>query len=434
MIRKHIEQLREWKQSKNRKPLIVYGARQIGKTYSIMSFGESEYENVVYCNFEIDQNLSKLFETSLNPKDIIKNLELMKGTIINENSTLIFFDEIQICEKALTALKYFCELANNYHIIAAGSLLGIAVNRGNFSFPVGKVDMLNFYPMTFEEFLLATHNDDLIFEIKKHIKTFTPLLEPIHNKALELYKTYLVVGGYPAVVKNYIEEHDFISVRNLQQNISTSYIADMMQYANPTDTIKAMAIFNSVHSQLAKENTKFQYSQIKAGARSKDYELSLTWLEKTSIVLKCHCVTEGKYPVNIYEDLSLFKLYYSDVGLLSLRMSLKPEAIIKNINISDKANGMMAENYVAQELNAKNIPLYYWTSGNSAELDFVYQDNNIQSVIPFEVKSGDNVKAKSFRNFMKEYNSKYGIRASTRNFGFENNIMSIPLYSLFCLE
>ena len=325
-------------------------------------------------------------------------------------------------------------MANNYHIIAAGSLLGIAVNRGSFSFPVGKVDMLNFYPMTFEEFLIATHNDDLINEIKEHFLTFTPLLEPIHHKALELYKTYLVVGGYPAVVKSYIEDHDFISVRNLQQNISTSYIADMSKYANPTDTIKAMAIFNSVHSQLAKENTKFQYSHIKAGARSKDYELSLTWLEKTNIVLKSNCVTEGKYTVNIYEDLSSFKLYYSDVGLLSMRMSLNPESIIKNINISDKANGMMAENYVAQELNAKNIPLYYWTSGNTAELDFVYQDNNIQSVVPLEIKSGNNGNAKSFKSFMKKYNSKYGIRTGMRNFGFEDNIKSIPLYSLFCLE
>ena len=433
MERKNIIQLKAWKNSPNRKPLIVLGARQIGKTYSVLDFGKTEYENVVYCNFESEPDLSQLFQGKIAPEEIIKSLEAAKSTEIKKSTTLIFFDEIQACEKALTSLKYFCEQANDYHIISAGSLLGIAVNRGHFSFPVGKVDILNLYPMTFDEFLMATGNYSLISTIEEHFLSFTPMPEPLHQKALDLYRTFLVIGGYPEAVKAYLESGDFNLVRSVQNNISDAYLADMAKYANPTDTVKAMSIFNSVHSQLAKENTKFQYSAVKSGARSKDYEVSLVWLEKANVVLKCHCVTEGKYPVNIYEDLNTFKLYYSDVGLLSMRMGVNSQAVIQNINISDKANGMMAENYVAQELNAKGEKLFYWTSGNSAEVDFVYQDDSVQSVIPLETKSGENVRAKSFNMFMRKYNSEYGVRVSTRNFGFEGKVKSVPLYCLFCL-
>lgn len=433
MERKNIIQFKEWKNSPNRKPLIVLGARQIGKTYSVLDFGKTEYENVVYCNFESEPDLSQLFQGRIDPEEIITNLSIVKSTEIKKSSTLIFFDEIQACEKALTSLKYFCEQANDYHIVGAGSLLGIAVNRGDFSFPVGKVDILNLYPMTSDEFLMATGNYNLISIIEEHFLNFTPMPEPVHQKALDLYRTFLVVGGYPEAVKAYLESGDFNLVRSVQNNISDAYLADMSKYANPTDTVKAMSIFNSVHSQLAKENTKFQYSAVKSGARSKDYEVSLMWLEKANVILKCHCVTEGKYPVNIYEDLNAFKLYYSDVGLLSMRMGVNPQAVIHNINISDKANGMMAENYVAQELSAKGEKLFYWTSGNSAEVDFVYQDDSVQSVIPLETKSGENVRAKSFNMFMKKYDSEYGVRVSARNFGFEGKVKSVPLYSLFCL-
>jgi len=434
MKRNSFEQLNAWKESPNRKPLVIFGARQIGKTFSVLEFGKKEYENTVYCNFEGDASLAGLFTKDLTSERIIKSLGALKNIRISKGTTLIFFDEIQACEAALTSLKYFNEQANEYHIIAAGSLLGLAVNRSQFSFPVGKVDLLNMFPMTFTEFLESTGNDQLCSMIKENYASFEPLPKPLHEKALDLYRTFLVVGGYPEAVKTYIETSDFNLVRSVQNNISNAYISDMSKYAFPVDTIKSMAIFNSIHSQLAKENTKFQYSVVKAGARSKDYEISLIWLEYANVVLKCTMVTEGKYPVKIYEEANTFKLYYSDVGLLSMRMSLNPDAVIHNIGLSDKASGMLAENYVAQELTAMGKSLYYWSSGNSAEVDFIVQDDSVTSVIPLETKSADNVKAKSLKVYTGLYNPAYAVRVSARNFGFENNIKSIPLYALFVLS
>lgn len=431
MKRNSFYQLLQWKNSKNRKPLVVFGARQIGKTYSVLEFGNKEYENVVYCNFEFDAELKSIFQKDLNPQRIIKSLEIIKSCTILKEKTLVFFDEIQACEEALASLKYFCEQENEYHIISAGSLLGLAINHGKYSFPVGKVDMLNMFPMTFDEFLIATGNNVLLEEIIEHAKTFEQMEQVIHEKALELYRTFLAVGGYPESVRTFIETGDLNLVRSVQNNISNAYIADMSKYANPAETVKSMAIFNSVHTQLAKENSKFQYSAVKAGARSKVYEVSLLWLENAGIILKCRLAAEGKYPVNLYEVLDNFKLYYSDVGLLSMKMGINPSALIQNLNISDRANGILAENYVAQELNAAGKKLNYWSSGNSAEVDFVFQADSVQSVIPVEVKSADNVRAKSLKKFIQLYSPAFSIKVSARNFGFENDIKSIPLYALF---
>lgn len=426
------KKLIDWKNSKNRKPLVIYGARQIGKTYSMLDFGNQHYDNVLYCNFESSNELHKIFDIDFNVERIIASLSVLYGVKINKNTTLIIFDEIQACEKALTSLKYFCENAQDYHIIAAGSLLGLAVNRGYFSFPVGKVDMITMYPLTFEEFLLATNNEPLINLIKdsyEKMKEFS-----LHEKAMELYRTYLIVGGYPAVVKEYIESNnvDYNRIRSIQSNISSAYIADMAKYSTASNTIKTMEIYNTLHSQLAKENSKFQYAVINSKARAKDYESSLFWLKTANVILDCKRITEGKCPISFYEDNNSFKIYYSDVGLLSLRMNMIPNSIIQNINISDKVRGILAESYVAQEFVAMGVSLHYWTSSNTAEVDFVIQKDD--SAIPVEVKSSDNVRARSLSIYIKNYNPNYAIRISSKNFGFENGIKSVPLYALFCLK
>ena len=424
------QRLLQWKNSANRKPLLIYGARQIGKTYSMLAFGKEHYTNTVYCNFENTSDLHAVFERDLDPNRIIAAISAMYGVQIQKGSMLIIFDEIQACERALTSLKYFNEQANEYHIVAAGSLLGLAVNRGQYSFPVGKVDKITMYPLSFEEFLSATGNEKLIELIRTSFSDFSPLA--LHEKALELYRGYLVVGGYPAAVQTYLNSGDFNAVRAEQSSISDAYIADMAKYTTPSDMMKSIEVYNSVYAQLSKENSKFQYSVINAKARAKDYETALTWLKTAGVVLNCQRITEGKYPINIYEDLTAFKVYYSDVGLLTMRMALSPNSILQAVNISDRARGMMAESYVAEQLVANDFPLHYWTSGNSAEIDFVIQQE--ESAVPLEVKSADNVRAKSLQTYVKNYSPKFSIRLSTRNFGYENNIKSLPLYAVFCLK
>ncbi len=429
-MKRLIEQkLIEWKHSADRKPLIIYGARQIGKTYTLLDFGKTHYHNVAYCNFEDNGALEQIFTSDLNPERIVKTIGALLGVDIIKEQTLIIFDEIQACERALTSLKYFCEDANDYHIVAAGSLLGLAVNRGHYSFPVGKVDMLNMYPLTFEEFLIATGNEALRDLIIEAYQTSSPFA--LHEKALELYRTYLVVGGYPAAVKSYLESGDFNLVRSEQSSISNAYISDMAKYATPPEVVKSIEIYKTLVSQLSKENSKFQYAVINSRARAKDYELSLDWLITANVVLKCVKVTEGFYPINIYEDNNAYKIYYSDIGLLTLRMGIAPNLLTQNINVSDKARGMLTESYVAQQLAAKDIALHYWESGNTAEVDFIADFDG--SAIPIEVKSAENVRARSLQAFVKKYSPTYSIRISTKNFGFENNIKSIPLYAVFCL-
>lgn len=426
------DKLVEWKNSSFRKPLLLKGARQVGKTYALLEFGKKYYDNVVYLHFEGNtETLNKIFAPDLNPKRIIEEISAYAKQTIFPHKTLIIFDEIQACEQALTSLKYFAEEANEYHIVAAGSLLGLAINRGNFSFPVGKVDMLTMYPLSFEEFLLSTNNETLIEKIRESFETFTPLADVYHNLALDLYKKYLVIGGYPAVVKTYMETENYDSVRAVQADISDSYIADMTKYATPNETIRSIAIFNTLPSQLAKENTKFQYAVIKRNARAKDYELSLQWLKAAGVVLENIKVTEGKLPLTVYEQLDSFKIYYSDVGLLCFKSGTFPQDVLVNSSISDRARGLLAENYVAEQLTAGGYRLNYWESDGKAELDFIIRQND--SVIPVEVKSADNVRARSLKIFVDKYAPAYSIRLSTKNFGFENGIQSVPLYAIFCL-
>ena len=429
MYRKIMEQLKKWKISSSRKPLIIYGARQIGKTYSLLEFGQSEYDNVAYYNFENSSEIISVFEKDLNPERIINELSILKSITIIPEKTLIIFDEIQGCEKALTFLKYMNETANEHHIIAAGSLLGLALNRGNFSFPVGKVDTINMYPMTFEEFIIAlgeTALRDIIVDVSKD---FSPLTEAIHTKALNLYYTYLAIGGYPEAVVRYMEKKDFNFVRAVQGNIADAYISDMAKYSTPSDTVKSISAYNSLPAQLAKENSKFMYSVIGSSARAKDYESALQWLIAAGVVIKCNKVTEGNLPLKIYEDALSFKMYYSDVGLLSMKSELPAENVVHNLKISDKMRGILSENYVATELSAKGITPYYWASTNKAEVDFVIQTGG--NAIPVEVKSADNVRSKSLKIYSDKYKPEFSFRFSTKNFGVENGIKSVPLYGVF---
>lgn len=430
-MKRLIEQdLIEWKNKPDRKPLVIFGARQIGKTYSLLEFGKAHYSNTVYCNFEASSStLNAVFGPDLDTKRIISTLSALYGTEIREGETLIILDEIQASEKALASLKYFNEENNAYHIVAAGSLLGLAFNREQYSFPVGKVDILNMYPLSFEEFLMATGNEKLLPLIRDSYESFSPF--PLHEKALDLYRQYLAIGGYPAAIRAYLEKGDYNAVRSEQTLISAAYIADMAKYSPPADLPRCIETYESIVSQLSKENGKFQYSVIKSGARAKDYENALLLLKRAGVILSSQRISEGHYPISLNEDLSSFKAYYCDVGLLTMRIALTAKSILSPINISPKAKGLLAESYVAQELASKGFKLRYWTSGNASEVDFVIQIG--EEVIPIEVKSADNVKSKSLNVFVKNYRPSYSLRISSRNFGYENGIKSVPIYALFCL-
>lgn len=430
MERKIESYLINWKNSLRRMPLLINGARQVGKTYSALTFGKAYYRNTVYFNMEDSKEITAIFERDLNPERIVRELSAKIGQSIFKEETLIIFDEIQSCERALTALKYFCEEAPGYHVIAAGSLLGVALNREKFSFPVGKVDMITLYPLDFEEFLWATDNRKIRDLICESFETFSPL--SIHETAMDLYKTYLVVGGMPRSVTEYIETKDFDFVMVAQKTLNDSYIADMAKYATAHETTKIMAAWSSVPAQLAKENHKFQYKMIKSGARAYDYEVPLDWLKAAGIINKCIRILEGKMPLSAYADNSSFKLYMADTGLLCSKFDIRANIILDNPVSFHGFKGALSENYVMQALVTNGFAPYYWSSPGKAELDFVFQDRQ-GNIIPLEVKSAENVKAKSLKLFMSLYKSPFGIRVSAKNFGFENNIKSIPLYGVFCL-
>lgn len=422
--------LLDWKNQKDRKPLIVYGARQVGKTYSIISFGKNNYADYAYFNFEANEELKSIFDRNLEPSRIILELGAVLGRRIGEH-TLIIFDEIQTAPKALTSLKYFYEQAPEYHIIAAGSLLGVALERENYSFPVGKVNSINMYPMDFYEFLMATENEALADIIEAGYRDDTPLSEQLHSRALELYRAYLVVGGMPEVVREYVETNDYRMVRVKQAEIINNYTADMAKYATKNEAVRHVATYNSIPSQLARENKKFQYRLIGSNARSREYEGSIDWLYKAGVVLKCEKVNEGKVPLEFYKDITSFKIYFSDVGLLAAKAMIPVETILSDINFGGEAKGAVTENYLAVQLACREHNLYYWESNSTAELDFVIMYGN--GILPIECKANIHVKAKSLEIFKKKYDIAQSMRVSAKNFGMENGIKSVPLYAAWCI-
>ena len=430
MERKIVKDLLAWKNNRYRLPLLLQGARQVGKTYILLSFGKGHYKNVAYFSMEESKEIPVIFERDLDPERIVHELAAQSGQTILQGDTLIIFDEIQACEQALTSLKYFAERAPQYHVIAAGCLLGVAMNRERFSFPVGKVDMLHMYPMDFEEFLWAIGQAGLCELIRESWEGFTPL--SLHDKAMDLYKAYLVVGGMPRVVQEYADKRDYDFVIALQRTLNHSYIADMAKYATPQETARIMAAWASVPAQLAKENRKFQYKVIKSGARAKDYEAALDWLKAAGIINKCVHVTEGKMPLAAYAESGLFKVYMVDTGMLCSKLDIAPNVVIHTPHSFDGFKGVLAENYIMQALAANGVTPYYWSSPGKAEVDFVFQDKQ-GNIIPLETKSADNTRSKSLRSYRDIYKPAYAIRVSAKNFGFERGIKSIPLYAAFCI-
>jgi len=431
MKRKIYEKLMSWKNSTDRKPLILQGPRQVGKTYIVNTFGQSEYANCVYCNFEQDEQLNSIFSFDLNPYNLIAKIQNYKRKEIIPNHTLIIFDEIQACPKAITSLKYFCEEANDYHIIASGSLLGVSVYREEYSFPVGKVQFMNMYPMDFEEFLLAYNEEYLVDIIKKSFVNNTPLDAALHNKALNLYKQYLYVGGMPEVVSEYIESKNIDLVRDKQLSILNAYFNDMGKYNKATEIPKTKLVFKSISIQLAKENKKFKYNELKTGGRAKEFEQSIEWVSAAGIASQLYRLEQVKLPFDANRSLSDFKFYMSDIGLCVASQNILFDDIMFDNALLNNFKGGLAENYVFNQLKNNGLDMYYWTSGNSAEVDFVTRINS--DIIPIEVKSDDNVRSRSLAIYTKENKPNYSIRISSKNFGFENNVKAIPLYAAFCI-
>lgn len=430
MKRKITEQLAAWKNSTKRKPLILNGARQVGKTYILREFGKENYDNTVYVNLEINKIISAIFENSNSVSDIIKYLEAETKERIVPEKTLIIIDEIQSCERAVTSLKYFCEEAPEYHVAAAGSLLGIAVNREKSSFPVGKVNTLQLYPLDFEEFLWATGNDILCGEICSCYEALKPINEALHQKALNLYHDYIIVGGMPEAVKTFVETNSYIDVGLVQASIINNYTADMAKYATNSESVKIRSCYNSIPAQLAKDNKKFQYKVVQKGGSAAIFGASLEWLKQAGVVLECQRVDQGTEPLSVYADQTAFKIYMSDVGLLVNKSQISANTIA--MNEENLFMGAVTENYAAQQLASKNYPLFYWSTSNSqAELDFVLQKDN--EIYGIEVKRGEHVRSRSLNMFAQKYSPDKCIRLSQKNFGKSNDIVSVPLYAVFLI-
>lgn len=431
MERRLLASLLAWKESAERKPLILKGVRQCGKTYLLKEFGKRYYKDTAYFNFEETEALKKVFEKDFDTKRILFELGLYYGRSINEGCTLIIFDEIQECGRAITSLKYFCENAPGFHIVCAGSLLGVALNKP-MSFPVGKVNFLTLYPMSFSEFLRAVDTDvlaDYIEEFKKG----DGLPEAVADKLSMYLKQYYVTGGMPEAVESWCRYQDIGKVETIQQNIIESYELDFAKHAPIKDFPKLTAIWRSIPEQLAKENTKFIFGHVKKGWRSKDLEDALEWLIGSGLVYKVCRIEKPAIPLSSYAAPTSFKLYLADVGILR-RLSKLPYEVVLNATPEYKEfKGSMTENYVLCELKREiDEDIYYWTSGNVAEVDFVVQCGGM--IIPLEVKSEKNVKARSLAEYRKKYIPRYSVKTSMRSDISGEEVLNIPLYLMSSLK
>lgn len=430
MKRKITEQLYLWtQQEKGRLPLLIYGARQVGKTYVMKELGAELFQNAVYINFEMDRKIGAYFEQSIDPNQLILLLEQYCSTTITAGRTLLIFDEIQMCERALTSLKYFAEEAPEFHVIAAGSLLGVALHREQYSFPVGNIQMLNLFPMDFEEYLWARGKELLSEQIRDSFTCDRPMPRELHQEAMQEYQKYCMIGGMPAAVLAETTGSSSLGQEEIRQMILNSYIADMAKYADPAETVKIFAAYDSLPAQLAKDTKKFQYKLIKSGARASQYGTAIDWLIQSGIVNKCGKCKQGFMPPAAYQDLSAFKLYYSDLGILSARLGMSLRSFLNTE--SEHFRGIFAENYTACALKANGYELMYWESDGTAEVDFLIVKED--RVIPIECKAGDHVKAKSLMVYQQKYSPEYCIRISGRNFGMEKGIKSVPLYGVYCI-
>ena len=431
MYRKIMDYLEAWKQSRERKPLVLQGARQVGKTYTLLEFGRTHYENVAYFNFEMTPSLNETFAEDIRPEALLPILSHIAGQTIVREKTLVIFDEVQLCERALTSLKYFCEEAPGYHIAVAGSLLGVAVNRAQFSFPVGKVDMKTMYPMDMEEFMLAMGENDLVARIRACFQTDTPLPSALHEAAMRLYRQYLVVGGMPECVSKFAQTGDHILVRYTQDTILASYLNDMGKYNHTNEIKKARLAYDNITVQLSRKNTRFQYKLIKKGGRAAEFENAIEWLVLSGIVSRVYKVEQVRKPLENYRDIDSFKIYVSDLGLLCAKKDLAADDVLYMSEELNDFKGGMVENYAQVQLTANGYRTYYWESARGAEVDFVIQREG--KLIPIEVKAADNTRAKSLKVYMDTYRPDYAIKLSAKNFGFEDRKKTVPLYAAFCI-
>lgn len=386
MYRKITSFLEEWKEGRYRKPLILQGARQVGKTYSILEFGRTHYENVAYFNFETNPKLNETFDENISP---------------------------------------------DYHIIVAGSLLGVAVNRAKFSFPVGKVDMKTLFPMDMEEFMLALGEEALVSKIKDCFADNSPMPSALHGAAMQLYRQYLIIDGMPECVMQYAQTKDYILARHTQDTILASYLNDMSKYNNLNEIRKTRLAYDNITVQLSKKNTRFQYKLIKKGGRASEFENAIEWLCLSGIVSQVYKAEQIRKPLENYRDIDAFKIYVSDLGLLCAKKDLAANDILYMVEELNDFKGGMAENYVNVQLVTNGYSTYYWESRRGAEIDFVIQREG--QLIPIEVKSADNTKAKSLKVYMETYKPAYAIKLSAKNFGFEDDKKIVPLYAAFCI-
>ena len=408
-----------------RKPLILQGARQVGKTYILKEFGRNEYENVVYINCDDNDSMKEMF-VDYDIQRIIRSLSAISGTTIKPSTTLIILDEIQEIKRGLASLKYFCEKAPEYHVAVAGSLLGITLHEGT-SFPVGKVDMLCMYPMDFEEFLLAMGKEQLVELLQAHDWT---TLAPLHSMIVELLRQYYFVGGMPEAVKAYVERGDVWEVRSIHTKIIDAYRNDMSKHAPLQQVQRINMVWNSIPSQLARDNKKFIYGALRKGARANDFEIAIQWLVDSGLVHKVYRISKPALPLKFYEDMSAFKLFLLDCGLLGALSETPPEQILIGNNVFEEYKGAFTENYVLQQL--KSIPhtfIYYYSNENSTmEIDFVVQHDT--SVIPVEVKAEENLRAKSLRQFTSDNPGLHGIRFSMSGYREQDWMTNVPLWAV----
>ena len=430
MYRTAIEKLFKWKESKNRKPLVIEGARQVGKTWLMNEFGKQAYKDVFYINFDSNSIMKDLFSIDLNIERIIMGLELYVGRKIDPSNSLLIFDEIQEVPRALSSLKYFYENAPQYHIVCAGSLLGIALHE-NTSFPVGKVDFLKLYPLSFKEFLISTHN-----------KQYADLLEAGDFKTITIFKQvyidalkqYYYVGGMPEVVQNFIDNKDFNEVRNIQKQILFAYEQDFSKHAPLEVVPKIRMIWNNIPSQLAKENKKFIYGLLKEGARAKDYEVAIMWLIDCGLIHKVTRINGAGVPLRAYEDLKAFKLFMLDIGLLGCMAGLNQKTLLEGNNLFIEFKGALSEQYVCQQLKTiENLDIHYYTNDRgNCEVDFVADLKN--NIIPIEVKAETNLKAKSLKTYCDKYKPKTAIRSSMADYKKEEWLINLPLYAIETID
>ena len=425
------DKILNWKSSANRKPLLLKGIRQSGKTWLLTEFGRLNYEDTAYFNFEKNDSISKIFEKDLEPKRILTELGVLYGKAIRPGKTLIIFDEIQVCSRAITSLKYFYESIPEHHIASAGSLLGIALASPT-SYPVGKVDMMTLRPMNFYEYLLSNKEEMLLEYLSEKKDQPGPIPDAFAEKLLDHLKQYHIVGGMPEAVSVWLNTKNISETENTQQDILNLFELDFAKYAPAHQIPRLSMIWNSIPAQLAKENGKFVYGLLRKGAGAREFEDAMAWLQNAGMAYKVFKVNKPSVPLKAYEDKTYFKLYFPDVGLLRKMADLSAKSILQEDRLYQEFKGAMAENYCLQELvSALDVVPHYWSSGNLAEIDFITQFTD--KIIPIEVKAADNVRSKSLSVYRKKYSPPLSVKASRRNISYSNGLLYWPLYLLWRL-